>query len=186
MHGWQVSPGNRRQFAALGAIGCAALAIFSGCTHGPSAEQRELIGRIESLGGHVKYGPKTAVIEVALGGTNVSGAVLAGLPAFAELRTLSLFDSAVGDDDLGQLSGLTSIETLYLGRTRVTDAGLVHLAQIKSLKSLGLSDTRVSDQGLQLLASLSDLRSVNVHRTQVTVTGGNRLRAALPQIVIHY
>jgi hypothetical protein len=185
MHGSRLSP-DHRQLAWRMPMVCAALAILSGCSHRPSADEREVIARIESLGGQVKRNPHQMVVEVALGGTKVSGADLVKLPVFDELRTLSLFDSAIGDDDLGRLTGLMSIETLYLGRTRVTDAGLAHLAKLKSLKTLGLSDTRVSDQGLQWLAPLSGLRSVNVYRTQVTVTGGNQLKAVLPQIVIHY
>jgi hypothetical protein len=78
------------------------------------------------------------------------------------------------------------LEILYLGRTRITDAGLKQLTGFPTLRNIGLSDTRVSDEGIRQLASLANLRTINVHRTQVTVTGGNDLKAALPQLVIHY
>lgn len=164
---------------------CVAVSLFFGCSRA-SPEQAEAIAAIKRLGGQVKFDRQKAVVEVALGGTKVSGSELARMAVFPELRTLSLFDSPVGDDDLASLGDLKSLETLYLGRTRVSDAGLKHLARFAKLKSLGLSDTRVSDQGLKSLSPLTKLRTINVHRTQVTVTGGNDLKAALPQLVIHY
>ena len=163
---------------------CAAL--LSGCSPQANPEQAETIAAIERLGGHVKYGDRQTVVEVALGGTQVSDAQLEKLSVFPELKTLSLFDSAIGDDGLAKLAPCRALETLYLGRTRVTDEGIKHLTQFQALKNVGLSDTRVSDQGIRQLASLGKLRSINVHRTQVTVTGGNDLKAALPQLVIHY
>lgn len=175
----------RRPIQAVPALFCVAIGLCLGCSN-RSPEQAEAIAAIQRLGGQVKYDKGQAVVEVALGGTQVSGAELARISVFPELKTLSLFDSPVGDDDLAALPDLKYLETLYLGRTRVTDAGLKHLARLAKLKNLGLSDTRVSDQGLKLLAWLSDLRTINVHRTQVTVTGGNDLKAALPLLVIHY
>jgi hypothetical protein len=165
---------------------CAGVAFVSGCGDHPSPEQAETIATIERLGGHVKYGDRQAVVEVALGGTRVSDAELGKLSVFPELETLSLFDSAIGDDGLATLAPCRALETLYLGRTRVTDEGIKHLTQFQALKNLGLSDTRVSDEGIRQLASLTSLRTINVHRTQVTVTGGNDLKAALPQLVVHY
>lgn len=158
----------------------------AGCTNRIDPDQAEAIAAIERVGGQVKHDPRGVVDEVALGGTHVSAVELRRLSVFPELKTLSLFDTPLGDDDLEELANLPRLETLYLGRTRVTDAGLAHVARITALKTLGLSDTRVSDQGLPQLASLANLKSVNVHRTQVTVTGGNGLRAALPDLVIHY
>jgi hypothetical protein len=167
-----------------GQLGAAAV-LCSGCAPHASPEQAEVISVIERLGGQVRYGEQQTVVEVALGGTHVSGAELARMSVFPELKTLSLFDSAIGDDDLAQLAGAKTLETLYLGRTRVTDAGIKHLIQLPMLRNLGLSDTSISDQGLKQLASLGNLRTINVHRTQVTVTGGKDLKAALPQLVIH-
>jgi hypothetical protein len=165
---------------------CAGVAFLSGCGAQPSPEQAETIAAIERLGGRVKYDDRQTVVEVALGGTRVSDAEIERLAVFPGLQTLSLFDSAIGDDGLAKLGPCQSLDTLYLGRTRVTDTGLKHLTQFQTLKNLGLSDTRVSDQGIRQLASLANLRTINVHRTQVTVTGGNDLKAALPQLVIHY
>ena len=161
-------------------------ALLTGCSHGPGPEQAELIADIERLGGRVKVDEHHVATEVALGGRQVSGAVLARLSLFPEVKSLSLFDSPVGDDDLAQMAGLGSLETLYLGRTRITDAGLADVARFKSLTTLGLSDTRISDEGIGRLASLSKLRSVNLHHTRVTAAGAEALKSALPQIVIHF
>ena len=165
---------------------CAGVALFSGCGKHPTPEQAETIAAIERLGGSVKYDDRRTVIEVALGGTQVSDAQLERLSVFPELKTVSLFDSAIGDDGLAKLGPCPALEILYLGRTHITDAGMKQLTRFPTLKNLGLSDTQVSDQGIRQLASLANLRTINVHRTQVTVTGGNDLKAALPQLVIHY
>lgn len=170
----------------LVSLSLAALPPICGCANRPSPDEADAIATIERLGGQVKRDSQGAVAEVALGGTRVSAAELARLPVFKSLKTLSLFDSSIGDDDLKPLTDLPQLETLYLGRTRVGDAGLAHLANITGLKTLGLSDTSISDRGIRQLASLANLRSVNVHHTQVTVTGGNDLRAALPNLVVHY
>jgi hypothetical protein len=165
---------------------CAGIALLSGCGKQPSPEQSETIAAIERLGGRVKYADDRTVVEVALGGTQVSDAQLEKLSVFPELKTLSLFDSAIGDEGLAKLGPCPALEILYVGRTRVTDAGLKQLTRFPTIKNIGLSDTRVSDAGIRQLASLANLRTINVHRTQVTVTGGNDLKAALPQLVIHY
>jgi hypothetical protein len=165
---------------------CVGVALFSGCGQQPTPEQSETIASIERLGGRVKYDDRRAVVEVALGGTQVSDAQLEKLSVFPALKTLSLFDSAIGDDGLAKLGPCPALEILYLGRTRITDAGLKQLTGFPTLRNIGLSDTRVSDEGIRQLASLANLRTINVHRTQVTVTGGNDLKAALPQLVIHY
>lgn len=164
----------------------AGVVLCCGCATQTSPEQAEVIALVNRLGGQVKYGEQHTVVEVALGGTHVSGSELARLSIFPDLKTLSLFDSSISDDDLARLAPTKTLETLYLGRTRITDDGLKHLAGLQKLRTLGLSDTRVTNQGLKQLASLSNLRSINVHRTQVTVTGGNDLKATLPQLVIHY
>ncbi|HWB09144.1 MAG TPA: hypothetical protein VG826_07970 [Pirellulales bacterium] len=165
---------------------CVGVVLLSGCGKHPTPEQADVIAAIERLGGRVKCDDRQTVVEVALGGTQVSDAQLEKLGVFPELKTLSLFDSAVGDDGLAKLGPCPVLETLYLGRTRVTDAGVKQFVRFPTLKNLGLSDTRVSDAGIRQLASLANLRTINVHRTQVTVTGGNDLKAALPQLVIHY
>jgi hypothetical protein len=164
---------------------CSALMLSFGCAH-RNPEQADVIAAIERLGGRVKYGEKQTVVEVALGGTGVTGAELARLSVFPDLKTLSLFDSAIGDDDLLHLPATKGLETLYLGRTDVTDEGVKYLTQLPGLRNLGLSDTCISDYGIKQLASLGNLKTINVHRTQVTVTGGNDLKAALPHLVIHY
>ncbi|HVX14197.1 MAG TPA: hypothetical protein VHC22_23625 [Pirellulales bacterium] len=175
MHGWR---------GVVSAGLCVGL-LLPGCSRGPEPEQAALIAEIERLGGRVKFDERQAIGEVALGGTQVSGELLARLSLFPDLKTLSLFDSPIGDDDLAQIAALPQLETLYLGRTHVTDAGLARVAGFAGLKTVGLSDTQVSDQGVELLAALGRLRSINLRHTRVSRAGADALKAALPDIVIH-
>jgi hypothetical protein len=62
------------------------------------------------------------------------------------LRGLNLSGTAVTDDSLKHLAGLTKLEYLSLGGTPITDAGLEHLRGLVHLKELQCSK-HVTDAG---------------------------------------
>lgn len=79
--------------------------------------------------------------------TNRALAVAARLP----LEELDLSQTAVTDDGLKQLAGLTRLTTLWLTGTSIGDAGLRHLTPLKTLESLALNQTRVTAAGVRAL-----------------------------------
>jgi hypothetical protein len=176
-------PRNRLFWSSLWLLGC-----IAGCGAQRTPDEAAAIAVIERLGGKIKFAedrPGRPVVEVALGGTAVSDADLEQLGCFAELESLSLFDSGVGDAGLAHLKPLANLKTLYLGRTKITDAGLVAIAELSQLKTLGLSDTRVTDDGLLRLTRLSRLASINLRRTPTTDAAVRKLKESLPQLVVH-
>jgi hypothetical protein len=89
----------------------------------------------------------------------------------AEVKTLDLRLTQVGDAGLKHLSGLASLERLDLGNTKVGNAGLAHLPGLSSLKALFLGGTQVGDDGLAHLSRLLYLELLGLQGTQVTGTG---------------
>lgn len=197
----EVAP-RRPAYTTQARIGLIAVLVTSaiGCAPARTPAELEAIALVESLGGTIKTdaaAPRRPVVEVALGGTQVTDADLSHLTALTDLRTLSLFDTKVGDEGLRQLASLGHLQTLYLGRTQVTDAGLKRLAAAASgdepaslglpeLQTIGLSDTPVTDASIDLLSSLAALKSVNLRRTRITAGGVARLTRSRPSLVVHW
>lgn len=79
--------------------------------------------------------------------------------------------SAVDDQQLRYLQGMTGLQLLDLTATRVTDAGLIHLLGLERLETLTLWDTAVTDGGLDLIGRLPNLRQLGLGNTAVTDKG---------------
>lgn len=89
---------------------------------------------------------------------------LAGLK---RLRSLSLAEAKVSDDDLKHLP--PGLKELVLSKTKVTDGGLKHLAALKNLESLDLGYTDV--KSLKDITGLEKLHTLNLIYTQVGDAG---------------
>jgi len=120
-----------------------------------------VIAAIKKLGGQVKVDNNKAVVEVRLGGRQVT------------------------DAGLEHLKGLTELQVLNLYVTSITDAGLEHLKGLTNLRSLDLYDTNVTDAGLEHLKGLTNLRYLGLRKTNVTDEGVKKLQQALPKCEIH-
>jgi len=93
---------------------------------------------------------------------------------------LDFSNSAVTDEDLGQLPELPALDKLYLKDTAVTDAGLADLPEMFSIRYLNLFGAAgVTDAGLANLEELFTLEEVYLSETGVTLEGVNALREAL-------
>jgi hypothetical protein len=176
-------PRNRLFWSSFWLLSC-----IAGCGAQRTPDETAAIAMIERLGGKIKFADDRAgrpVVGIALGGTAVADADLERLACFAQLESLSLFDSGVGDAGVAYLKQLVNLKALYLGRTKITDAGLDSAAALVQLKTLGLSDTRVTDAGLLRLASLSRLVSINLRGARTTDVGIRKLQESLPQLIVH-
>ncbi len=101
-----------------------------------------------------------------------------------QLLWLDLSGSGVTDAGLAALARFPNLTRLHLNRTAVTDAGLAHLGALPRLEYLNLYGTRVTDAGLTHLAGLTKLQALYVWQTGVTETGAQRLRSALPRLLV--
>ena len=102
--------------------------------------------------------------------------------ADAPLRLVHLANTAVQDDDLAKLVGLSYLENLNLQATGISDNGLVPLAALTSLVELNLSNTKITDAGLEHLQGLSNLKGLYLRYTPVSEQGINKIKQALPEL----
>ncbi len=105
-------------------------------------------------------------------------------PLIANVATVDLARTSVGDSALQLLGTMPHLTRLRLSQTRVTDAGLEALRTLQYLAFLNLVDTEVTDEGLRALESLPRLRAVYLRGTKVTAGGVERLQRALPRATI--
>ncbi|MBX9790309.1 MAG: protein kinase [Pirellulales bacterium] len=120
-------------------------------------------------------------VSVALPNGELQTEIKEGTPLPAgpfTLRAISLRETAdLADDDLARMAGLAQLESLDLSNTPIGNAGLEHLAGCRGLRELNLSQTKIDDTGLARLAALTSLRSLQLAGTAVTDAGIGQLRS---------
>ena len=144
---------------------------------------------LERLGGKVKVERDAAgrnpVVTIDLEEKRIRDADLKHLEAFADKPILlDLSGTAVGDEGLVHLRGLSRLRWLRLRGTPVSDAGLLQLEGLEHLSFLDLHGTRVDDAGMAHLRGLTRLRTLDVGGTRVTNAGIKDLKKALPKVEI--
>lgn len=93
-----------------------------------------------------------------------------------KLTRLDCRHTNVGDEDLKNLTGMTSLQTLNLWFTSVTDEGMKEVATLKNLQNLSIQTTAVTDEGLQELLGLDKLLFLDLYNvTEVTDAGLDHL-----------
>lgn len=125
-----------------------------------------------------------STVDAAYFGPAAGDPVASHLEALPELEHLYLNHSRITDQGLAHLRGLQKLKTIWLQGTAITDAAALHLQQLPRLAELDLSGTRITDRGLKHLESITTLEWIHLTGTDVTHDGVERLRRALPDIVI--
>lgn len=89
---------------------------------------------------------------------------------FPELQTLSLSDTATGDECLEQLSrSFPKLRHLWLEHTLISDDGVAKLTRCKEISLLNLqSNLRLTDACLESLQSMPNLEELNIATTNIT------------------
>ena len=80
-----------------------------------------------------------------------------------QLTALSLRSTAITDDGLSRLTGMTSLANVDISDTAVTDEGLKSLSELTSLKTLELDEDCITPDGVMALQSVKLLQVVRVH-----------------------
>ena len=88
-----------------------------------------------------------------------------------ELLELTLGGTQVTDAGLTYLPQLAKLKKIRLSKTAITDAGMKALARCERLEDLDVSQTAVGDPGVLELASLPRLKRINLYLTFVTDSG---------------
>jgi len=113
---------------------------------------------------------------LSLAGTGVGDHALTPLAQCRSLRYLDLRMTDLYGNGLEAISELPKLEILRLSHNMIEDVDLRPLAKLKSLKRLELDSTDISDAGLATLAGLSNLKELSLSRTRVTKAGIEKLR----------
>ena len=132
----------------------------------------------------------------------VTDAGVSHLSGLANLQTLHLSYSQIGDESLRVLSKLprlqelaapgsrftdrglaylkdaTGLEQLSVGNARkITDAGMIHLGRLTNLTSLDLENAEITDHGLEQLTGLAKLKWIFLSGVNAS---GTEFRKAVP------
>jgi hypothetical protein len=110
--------------------------------------------------------------------------VLVQVGKLNRLECLYLSGPAVTDGRLEPLERLTRLEELRLLGGEIRDAGLAHLESMRSLRRLFLGGPKITNAGLVHLKGLTNLEVLYVMKTGVTGEGMEKLRLALPKLLI--
>lgn len=116
---------------------------------GPPLAPEQAVAQILQRGGSVRF-QQEEVCDLAFP-VQATDHDLEAVKLFPKLKWLRLTDTAITDDGLAHLQGLTDLQNLCLRRTAVTDAGLAHLRGLTELQDLDLEKTKVTDQGVRQL-----------------------------------
>jgi hypothetical protein len=138
------------------------------------AAEENAVRTIQGVGGRVArrdHFPDSPVVAVLLGNSQATDTELAAVASCKHLERLELTRTAVTDEGLKRLTGLSHLTALALGWTHVTDAGMKDIAELKTLETLELQLTPVGDAGLKPLAGLPRLRTLWLNGTRVTAAG---------------
>jgi hypothetical protein len=147
------------------------------------AAQAAAVAVLEESGARVHGSFGNAEIVTFYSNDQFDSASLAELNKLPRLHTLRLRGVPVADEDLRHLEHL-ELTTLELEGTGITDGGLGSLSTLGRLRVLDLEDTGITDAGLNSLATLPSLRVVKLKGTSVTEQGMQRLRRAIPGLLV--
>ncbi len=146
-----------------------------------------LLLRLTEAGGVVRpLSANGALLDLNLSHLEGGPDLAALAPIAKNIHTLDLTRTRLSDDALTPLAAMTHLTRLDLKRNpTLGDGALVHLKNLAHLEYLNLYGTKVGDAGLEHLAGLKKLRNLYLFETECTADGADRLRAALPQVVIN-
>jgi hypothetical protein len=120
---------------------------------------------------------------VDLTGSSVGDDGLQYLKSAPEVRNLLLAHTAITDSGVSNLTCLRQLNYLSLAATGVTDEGISNLVSFRQLKELDLEGTRVTDSSVDYLSALP-LEMLNIRGTLITADGVVRLRRQNPGIAV--
>ena len=99
--------------------------------------------------------------------------------------SLNLENSSITDRGILCLPHLPALRCLDLDSTHITDAAMRRISQFGSLEELWIESTAISDDGMAYLHSLVSLKFVSVAYCAISPAAIERLRSAIPGIVVH-
>ena len=101
--------------------------------------------------------------ELHFGHVHIGEQGLSKLASIESLETLSFNGGpGVGKDGFGNMEKLKNLKSLSLVNSNIKDEDLVHIGKLNNLKSLALTQTPIVGDGLKHLQGLTKLESLNL------------------------
>ena len=159
------------------------LAALSWSLHAkPSPKWNKLTKAVEEAGGIIQFDESGNPTSLDLyngnnplkgrGGKNsaVNDEWLKNIRGVTSLKTLSLSNCSVTDAGMEHVGTLTGLENLNLTLTSITDAGFVHFGKLTQLKSIGMASSKSTGAGFKHL-NVKNIDSTNFHFTPLNDEG---------------
>jgi hypothetical protein len=124
-------------------------------------------------------------VDFSLRSKEVKEDELALLKDMPNLVELNLGGTNITDASLVYVKPLVNLTRLQLHNTKITDAGIGNLTGLTKLTSLNLYGTTVSDQGVQQLKDLKKLKNLYLYLTKVTSPMAKNLAASVPGLDVN-
>ncbi len=105
---------------------------------------------------------------------------------FERICCVYLGGTAVSDEDLKAVCGLTELRELFLHRTAVSDAGLEEVGHLQMLRVLHLGNTMVSSGIIEKLKTLVNLEELYLNDTGISDADGQGLQLLLPKVKVRW
>src|ERR1044071_671783 len=140
-------------FIVMYFLGAAALLFSFGQTTQVEGGRERALALVERVGGTYEVDVRAAgnpVVKIDLHGSAVTDEDLEALEGLTSLRHLDLRLTKVGDTGVSHLNGLTGLRFLNLFRTQLGDKGLERLKGLTALETLLIGGTQVTDEGVAL------------------------------------
>ena len=150
-----------------------------------SDDQARIVGRIEEVGGRVRYlsrNSKQLEVDFRFSNDKFKDTDLSALKSLKNLAVLRLKGTEIGDAGLQYIAKLVTLKQLDLAETNISDAGLRHLQGLAQLESLNLFGTQVTNTGIRKVADLPRLKTLYVDKTKVTASGIEELKKIAPRL----
>jgi hypothetical protein len=106
--------------------------------------------------------------------------LLQKLAALGTIRELALSGTEVTDAGIAGVGLLIDLRQLWVNETRITDKSLANISRLHRLQNLQLQQTKITDDGLRHLRGMSSLLVVNLYETSATEPGAAHLHDCLP------
>jgi hypothetical protein len=106
--------------------------------------------------------------------------LLPKLAAMGTIRELALSGTEITDAGIAGVGSLIDLRQLWVNETRITDRSLANIGRLHRLQNLQLQQTKITDNGLRHLRGMSSLLVVNLYETSTTESGAAHLHDCLP------
>ncbi len=128
----------------------------------------------------LKHLPLKYCVHLDLSGTRITDTAGESLIQHERLMSLSIANTAINGEILGQLT--SELRILNLNGTSLSDESWGSLRRFKKLKTLDVAATNFGDEGIKALLDLPELGSLNLGRTKITEKGLGLINR-LPQTI---